>query len=168
MDRECEEVWTPIHREITQFTRLKGLAYLADGQLELSACDFGEIYTGGYSWTDYQADFYITPVLGDEHRVNVRVQGAIRSYAAALLPSGRLGLLKNENGYRTLAETAFKWDHGQEYKISVHVKADMLTVAVDDCTRLSFQDTDSPYMEGAIGLSVQNGSHCRCRKIEIS
>ena len=168
MDRECEEVWTPMHREITQFTRLKGLAYLADGQLELSACDFGEVYTGGYNWTDYQADFYMTPVLGDEHRVNVRVQGAIRSYAAALLPGGRLGLLKNENGYRILAETAFAWEHGQEYKISVRVKGDMLTVAVDDCTRLSFQDTDSPYMEGAIGISVQNGSHCRCRKIEIA
>ena len=31
MRKEEEEVWTPVHREITQFTKLKGLFYLADG-----------------------------------------------------------------------------------------------------------------------------------------
>lgn len=40
MDKEEEEVWTGTHREISQFTKLKGLMYLADGQLNLSCSDF--------------------------------------------------------------------------------------------------------------------------------
>jgi len=35
-DKEREEVWNGLHREISQFTKLKGLMYLDDGQLNLS------------------------------------------------------------------------------------------------------------------------------------
>ena len=164
---ENEEVWTPVHREISQFTKLKGLVYLDDGQLNLSSCDFGEVYTGSHQWTDYTAQFYITPVTGSCHQVNVRVQGAIRSYAAALLPGGRAGLLKNENGYRLLADTTFVWEPGKEYKITVKADAGTLSLAVDDQWLLTWEDRDNPYLEGAVGLSVQSGSHCKCRRIVI-
>ena len=47
--------------------------------------------------------------------VNVRVQGAIRSYAVGLLPDGKAAILKNDNGYRILAENPFDWGCGKEY-----------------------------------------------------
>ena len=48
--REQEEVWTGLHREISQFTKLKGLMYLEDGELHLSCADFAEAYTGRHDW----------------------------------------------------------------------------------------------------------------------
>ena len=84
--------------------------YLANGQLHLSCSDFAEAYTGRHDFTDYQARFYFTPIVGSHHRVNVRVQGAIPSYAFALMPAGKLAILKNENGYKVLAEQNFAWE----------------------------------------------------------
>ena len=43
--------------------------------------------------------------------VNVRVQGAIRSYAVGLLADGKIAILKNDNGYRVLTDAPFE-DHG--------------------------------------------------------
>lgn len=168
MDCENEEIWTQAHREITQFTKLKGLLYLEDGQLNLSACDFAEIYTGRHDWKDYRAEFFLTPLTGEHHMVNVRVQGAIRSYAVALLPGKRAGILKNENGYRLLADAAFAWEPGREYAIRTEVEADTIRVCIDGRELLTYRDTQRPYLEGAIGISAQQGSHCRCRRIVVS
>lgn len=168
MELESEEIWTLVHREVTQFTKLKGSLYLEDGQLNLSSDDFGEIYTGKYDWKNYQAEFYITPLAGEYHMVNVRVQGGIRSYAAAFLPDGRMGILKNENGYRLLADTRFEWQPGREYILTVKVEDNDIKIAADHREVLEYQDMASPYLEGAIGISVQNCSRLKCRKIVIS
>ena len=101
---ETEEQWTVLHKEISQFTKLKGLMYLNDGEMHLSCSDFAEAYTGRHDWGDYRAKFFFTPLTGKHHMVNVRVQGAIRSYAVGLLPDGKAAILKNDNGYRILAE----------------------------------------------------------------
>ena len=97
---ETEEQWTVLHKEISQFTKLKGLMYLNDGEMHLSCSDFAEAYTGRHDWGDYRAKFFFTPLTGKHHMVNVRVQGAIRSYAVGLLPDGKAAILKNDNGYR--------------------------------------------------------------------
>lgn len=165
---EQEEKWTQVHREITQFTRLKGLFYLEDKSLHLSADDFGEIYTGSHTWKDYTAAFTVTPIIGEKHMVNVRVQGAIRSYAAALLPGGKAGILKNENGYRILAETDFSWECGKEYEIKVHAKENRIQMSIDGQMLLDHADQDHPYLTGAVGISVQNGSHISCKRIALS
>ena len=54
MEQEQEELWTIVHREISQFTRLKGLCYLEEGNLHLSCSDFGEVYTGKYDAQNYR------------------------------------------------------------------------------------------------------------------
>lgn len=165
MERETEERWTPVHREISQFTRLKGLLYLENGFLNLSAADFGEAYTGRHDWEDYRAEFYITPVTGKVHRINVRVQGALRSYAAGLIGEGLAGIQKNENGYRTLTEVPFSWEYGKEYKITVQVKGNRITAELDGKEIGDFTDEERPYLKGAVGISARDGSHFRCRRI---
>jgi hypothetical protein len=171
-----EDVWTGLHREITQFTRLKGLWYLEDNQAHLSCGDFGEVYTGRHDWKDYRAVFTIQPRAGNDHLVNVRVQGAIRSYAAGLTAGGRLGLYKNENGYRRLAETDFAWEAGKWYAVAVTVSGHCIKVEVQaeaggaekpDRACLDYTDTDAPYLSGGIGLSVRNGSRCAYSSIVI-
>lgn len=165
---EQEEIWTQAHREITQFTKLRGLFYLESGSLHLSADDFGEIYTGSHTWKDYAAEFSVTPVIGETHMVNVRVQGAIRSYAFALLPGRRAGILKNENGYRILTETELLWEQEKEYKLKVCVKGNQIRALLDGRVLLEYTDRDHPYLTGAVGISVQGGSHICCRRIAVS
>lgn len=166
-EQEQEEVWTLHHREVSQFTRLKGKSYLKDGQLHISCCDFGETYTGRHDWKDYTAQFLITPLVGPYHMVNVRVQGAIRSYAVGLLPDGQIAILKNENGYRVLKAADYEWKHNETYQIRVTVKENVIIAAVNGEELLEVVDENDPYLEGGIGLSVRNGSHLACREIMV-
>jgi len=162
-----EECWGGLQREISQFTKMKGLRYLQDNMLYLSCADFAEMYTGRHDWTDYTACFVIKPCVGREHYVNVRVQGAVRSYAAGF-SMNKLCLGKNESGsYRTLAETDFAWEPGKTYAITVKAEGNTLTVWVDGELLLTYADEQRPYMTGSIGLSVRGGSRCGYRMITV-
>jgi len=161
-----EEYWTFRQREISQFTKLKGLSFLEDGMLNLACSDFAEMYTGHHNWTDYAAEFTIKPCTGKHHFVNVRVQGAIRSYAAGF-SDGKLCLMKNKNGYHVLTETDFAVSTGQVYNIEVKAYGNHLTVYVDSVKLLDYEDTNQPYLTGGIGLSVQKGSRCAYIGIKV-
>jgi ADP-ribosylglycohydrolase len=163
-----EEVWTGLHKEIRQFSRLKGLWYLEDGYAHLSCADFGEVYTGRHDWRDYTASFTIKPLTGHDHYVNVRVQGAVRSYAAGFAEGGRLVFEKNENPYRPLAEAPFAWEPGRDYRITVIARGNRFTVSVDGKEYISYTDNDGPYLSGCVGLSVRRGSRCALKDIRIS
>ncbi|MCL2881077.1 MAG: ADP-ribosylglycohydrolase family protein, partial [Treponema sp.] len=65
--RTREDAWTVLHREIMQFTRLKGIWYLDKDSVHLSCADFGEVYTGRHDWTDYRSVFTIQPCAGSDH-----------------------------------------------------------------------------------------------------
>ncbi|MCL2835089.1 MAG: ADP-ribosylglycohydrolase family protein [Treponema sp.] len=160
-----EDTWTGLHREIMQFTRLKGLWYLEGDCAHLSCTDFGEVYTGRYDWTNYRAVFAIQPCAGNGHFVNVRVQGAIRSYAVGFT-ADKLGLYKNENGYRKLAETDFSWELGKTYDLNVTAEGPHIEIKVTN-KQISYTDNDAPYLKGCIGMSVRNNSHCAYRMIKV-
>jgi ADP-ribosylglycohydrolase len=160
------ENWRFLRTEVSQFIRLKGLLYLDGGTLNLSCADFAEAYTGHHDWNDYTASFTVEPVTGKRHFVNVRVQGAIRSYAAGFSENG-LGLYKNDNGYTALAEIPFDWKYGKTYDISVSAKGNELSVFVDGKEYFTHTDTDFPYLTGFVGLSVHNGSHCRYHGLSV-
>ena len=166
--KETEEVWTGIHREISQFTKLKGLMYLSDDQLHLSCSDFAEAYTGRYDWTDYACAFTFTPLTGEHHYLNVRVQGGIRSYAFGMLPNGTVGLLKNDNGYSVLCSEPFDWELGKEYTVTIQVTGTTISADLAGGPSLQCTDENYPYMKGSIGMAMENGSHAAYRKIVIS
>lgn len=165
--KENEEFWTGLHREISQFTKLKGLIYLEDGKLNITCADFAEAYTGRHDWTDYTAVFTVTPVLGEKHYVNVRVQGAIRSYAAGFDGEGKFALLKNANGYHVLRETAYNWAAGAEYSITVKVCGNKIEASVNREQLLEYTDEKAPYLQGAIGVSAYDGSHGKISGIVV-
>lgn len=165
--KEQEEVWTGLHREVSQMTKLKGLMYLTDDSLHLSCSDFAEAYTGHHNWDDYTATFELTPQTGFHHLVNVRVQGAIRSYAAGLLPDGQFGILKNDNGYSVLAQTNFDWVCGKVYTICVKITGNRISAVINDTTTLTYTDQDRPWTTGSIGVAVRQGSHCSYQRIRV-
>lgn len=166
MENETNERWTAMHREVSQFTRLKGLSYLDKGQLNLSCADSGEVYTGHHGWTDYVAEAAITAICGEHAALNFRVQGAIRSYAFGLHGPGKVALMKNENGYRTLAEADFDWKPGQEYILRIEARGTALRCTIGDVV-IAYSDAADPYLAGCVGLSVQRGSHLRCASIAL-
>ncbi|MDR2570925.1 MAG: ADP-ribosylglycohydrolase family protein [Oscillospiraceae bacterium] len=173
---KCEtEIWEqwPRHFTISQLTILKGLVYLEDKKLHISCSDYAEVYTGRHDWEDYTASYFITPLAGNDHAVNFRVQGALRSYSAGFEATnsgepGKLYLSKNENGYRKLAEVDFHRKLGQEYKITVTAKENNFTVSVDDTEYINYKDTKDPYLKGSIGISTRNGSHSSISKVVIN
>lgn len=165
--RERIESWNKLHEEVSQFTRLKGIWTLEDGALSGSCADFGEAYTGGYDWEDYTFQATIVPQIGQYHNINFRVQGAVRSYAVGLAPGGKLGLYKNENGYRQLSITDFPWEPEKEYIIKVAVKGARIEVTSSGQTLVDYTDHENPYLKGQIGASVQKGSHCHYKDFKI-
>ena len=165
--RVKEDVWNGLHREITQFTKLKGLWYLSDGKAHLSCGDFGEVYTGRHDWTDYEAAFTIQPLTGAAHYVNVRVQGALRSYAAGLSANGKFALYKNENNYRKLVETDFSWETGKQYTVTVKARGNRIEAELGG-KKIEYTDNDAPYLCGSIGMAVKDGSHCAYSAVAVS
>lgn len=158
--KEDTEVWNPMCLGVSQFSRLKGHAYLQDGWLNLSCGDFGEMYTGRHDWTDYAFAGDMQPVTGERCYLNVRVQGAMRSYRAGF-DGQRLVLDKNLNGYCRLCEAPFRWEPGKAYRIEVTARGEQLTVSVDGEPLLACADTDRPILRGGVGVSVSGGSHAR-------
>lgn len=154
------------HHPVSQFTTMKGLLYLQEGELHLSCADFGEAYTGRWDWKDYTAEFAVTPWTGNVWGVNVRVQGAIRSYAV-MFRDGVVSLMKNHNGYETLWEAPFDWKLGQEYWVRVEAQGPQIQVWIDGCEMPVFRDESSPWLEGSVGICVREGGHCSLRQIQI-
>lgn len=165
-NRETMAVWNGLHQEVNQFTRLKGYACLESGWLSLSCGDFGEMYTGRYDWTDYSFTGTLKPVAGEDCFLNVRVQGAMRSYAAGF-SGGRLVLEKNYYGYSTLCGTEYEIEAGGEYRVEVSVSGSRLSVSVDGEKLLEYLDQERPLLTGSVGVSVRSGSRCLYRDLAV-
>lgn len=160
--------WHVTHQEVPQFAKLKGHSYLDGQYLSLSCADFAEMYTGHHLWNNYRVTAVLKPVTGTEHFVNIRVQGAMRSYAAGFSKNNKLVLRKNYYGYTTLCETDFEWKVDEEYKISLTADGSIISVSVNDKEYLKFTDSDLPLLTGCAGISVEKGSHCLYRDIAIT
>lgn len=165
--RERTEKWNDLHREISQFTRQKGLCYLEDKWLHLAGTDFGEAYTGDWDWADYEAEFELMPILGEVHYALVRVQGALRSYGIGFTGNGRFGISKKDREWKVLAEIPYTWENGVRYRFTVKVEKERIQVFQDGKEILSAQDSFHPWLQGGIGVSVGRNSHCGIRRIRI-
>ena len=161
------DVWGGIHQEVPQFSKLKGHSYLDGPWLSLSCADFAEMYTGHHSWEDYCLSATLKPLTGEQAYVNLRVQGAMRSYAAGFSGAGKVALRKNQHGYITLCEADFPWEPGKEYRLDFAAQGGTLTLAIDGRKVLSYEDPD-PLANGCAGLSVEKGSHCLYRDMAIA
>ena len=165
--RERTEKWTDCHREISQFTRGRGLAYLEGGQLHLTGTDWAEVYTGSPEWKDYEAQFELTPQLGEEHCVLFRVQGAARSYGFGFTGKNRIGVWKKDREVRLLKELPFAWEAGRSFCLTVRAKGEVFLLYADGKELFRITDEDRPRLSGCIGLGVRNNSHCRIDSIRL-
>jgi len=144
---------------ISQWTLLRGSWRKERDGYHGSAATVGESYTGNPDWQDLRVRAGIMPLAGDHHNINLRVQGARRSYAVGLAPAGRLAIYKNSGGYLEVASLPYPWRHGNRYEITVMAAGDLLTVTTADGSELVWRDEHAPYLAGMIGLSTFAGSH---------
>ena len=161
---EKEHNWSWFDRdartEMSQFTRLRGTWHLQDGEMTGYCPDFGETYTGDVSWRDYRLEASMRPLAGDWHAIGLRVQGAVRSYAAALTKEG-LSLMKNEDGvYRALATVPFAWRHAERYAFALEARGNTLAVFHEGRELIRYTDADHPYLHGMIGAAISGGGSC--------
>ncbi|AUS97883.1 hypothetical protein CDQ84_00400 [Clostridium thermosuccinogenes] len=165
--RERMEAWNAQKKEVSQFTYLKGIWKLEDGELSGSCSDYGEAYTGNFCWKDYSFEATMIPRLGEFHNINFRVQGAIRSYALGLASGGKLVLYKNENGYRILQEVPCEWSLKGEYTFKVELRGANIKVFESGRLLMDYTDGQNPYLRGQIGASLWKGSHCHYKDFKI-
>lgn len=165
--KESIENWSWGQKEITQVTRFKGNAVLQDGCMQLSCADIGEVYTGGWDWRDYTVSSKICLCTGERHYVNFRVQGAMRSYAFGFDGAGRIAILKNHYGYRSLCGADFDFEAGKWYTICINVIENTITASIDGTCVLTYKDEHEPYLYGCVGLSVRDGSRLSCCEITV-
>ena len=153
------------------WSHLRGYWRLEDGAYHGSGPGLCESYTGDVRWRDYALEITLIPITGQYHNVNVRVQGAMRSYAFGLAPEGRIALYKNEGGYHQVASAAFPWRHGESYTLTVKAKGTRLTAwasGPEGKSSLEWADLGArPYLNGQIGLSTWHGSHTEFRSVFI-
>ena len=164
MQMDC---WNNLHQEVPQFARLKGHTYLDGPYLSLSCGDFGEMYTGHHLWKDLSLSCTLRPETGEVHLIQARVQGAIRSYAAGFYGAGKVALLKNERGYRIVAQQEFPWELGKEYRLILTVQGDRIVLTVDGTPLLEWEDSH-PLVQGCVGIAVAKGSHCLYRDWQVT
>ena len=167
--KERMEYWNSVHLEVSQCTYLRGHWLLENGMLSGSySGEPAECYTGDLAWTDYSYEAEVIPQLGEDHLIQFRVQGGIRSYAAGFAANGRLALYKNDNGYNVLAETPCAWFPGESYLIRVSAKGNRYRVYIDGKERLAYTDEERPYLNGQIGFANFNGSRTYYKRFSVS
>ncbi len=157
---DSTEQWNGLHSEVDQFSRFKGLAYLEENRLHLTCADRGEVYTGHHNWSDYRFACQIEPLTGYHHYVNLRVGGAMRSYALGFHGEGKVALLKNHFGYKVLYETDYPWEPKQRYEFEASAAGNLLELKINGESVIHYEDTDEPYQKGLVGMAVMEGSHC--------
>jgi ADP-ribosylglycohydrolase len=157
----------PEYGAISGWTCLRGYWRLEAGAYHGSGPGVNETYTGDDRWQDLALSVDLVPLAGEHHTVNVRVQGARRSYAVGLAPHGRLAIYKNAGGYQLMAEAPLLWRLGQRYRLRVQAAGPALVVAVDEQECLRWTDQAAPYLRGQVGLSNAAGSHTRYERVAV-
>lgn len=161
--KERNEYWHSHHQEVSQFTYLRGIWKLEDGQLVGTGAAFAEAYTGSIDWTDIDFTATITPLVPGRVGIGFRVQGAMRSYCAAL-EDGRLRLMKNVNGeYRTLQEIPFVYAAGTPSTLQIVCEGADIRIYERDRMIIDYTDRENPYLSGCVGGILANGGRAAYR-----
>ena len=155
---------------ISQWTYLRGSWRLENGAYHGSGPYENETYTGDIDWGDSNIRVEVTPLMGEHHRVNLRVQGALRCYAFGLSVGDTVTIYKKDRTYRAVASARFAWEAGRAYVLGFAASGNQLTASVtgeDASQEITWTDDERPYLSGQVGLSNVNG-HTRYENVTVS
>jgi ADP-ribosylglycohydrolase len=116
----------------------------------------GIILHGTRQWTDYKVSSDVTLNLGTYGGIAVRAQGLRRYYAARLVRTGSLQIVKvRDEVTKVLAEVPFNVVLEKSVSLSVSVQGGTISANADGT---SVQAQDDTFKDGAIGLFVYEGA----------
>jgi hypothetical protein len=157
----------PEYDAIAGWTFVRGFWRLDNGAYHGSGVGINESYIGDPQWDDLHLAIDLVPLVGDQHHVLLRVQGARRSYAVGLAGSDRLVLYKNAGGYYEVASAALAWAYGRCVRLEITAQGATVTVAAGGQALLRWHDQDAPYLSGQIGLGNGPGCHTRFERVSV-
>lgn len=117
----------------------------------------GLLIQGTRDWRDYEVTADVTPHLARSAGLAARVQGMRRYYAVRLARNGTspvLQLVRVVNDTCVLAETAFAWELGERYELSLQVVGSRIRASVDD---IVLSVADETLDSGGVALLVEAG-----------
>jgi len=149
------------------WTYLRGSWRLEDGAYHGSGYGCNESYCGDPSWKDYSLAVRLTPLVGQNHLIAVRVQGALRSYAFGFASNNKVVLYKNDLGYKAVTEASFAWKAGRNYHLYLRCNGNHLLASVENQIVCDWQDEEMAYLSGQIGLVNFKGCHTRYEEVKV-
>lgn len=154
---------------LSQWTYLRGYWRLEDGGCVGSGPEISELYSGDPAWRDITITARLRAVRGEYHQINLRVQGALRSYAVGFAPGGQVQICKKVDGiYQIVRSADWAWEHGRSYRLQVNASGPNLKVSVDGVHLMSWQDQDRPYLTGQIGFSNYPGCQTCYEALDVA
>lgn len=165
--QERIEHWNNLHEEVSQCEYNVGSWTLEGGKLAGHGAALAELFTGSSRMGDVAVETTLTPLTGEGHNLEFRVQGAMRCYAAGLVSGDKLRLYKKDREYQVLAETDLGWKYGESHTIKATAVGNHMEIWVDGEKRLDFTDEENPYLHGAVGVSTMGLGHCTWDMIKV-
>ena len=149
---------SPNGKTTTQFSTYCGFWRLEQDAYLGSGVEFNESYTGNIQWQNGTLTVKLTPVTGQTHYINLRVQGGLSGYAIGFLGENRVGIMKKIDGnYEILKAVEYPWVQGEEITLSGNADGAQLTLLINGKEVISIIDNQG-YEFGQIGLG--NGKAC--------
>jgi hypothetical protein len=117
----------------------------------------GQLIQGTREWCDYRVSADVTPHLADAVGLAARVQGLERGYLLELEGRRRVRLVKRWHGETELASTAFPWEYGTTYTLTLEARGAVIRGWVDGRLIAEVIDEDTRLRDGSVALTVRNG-----------
>ncbi len=130
---------------ITPFSVNRGAWDLYGGTLNCMRNGDAFAYTGNYYAENYRVGVSVTAHSGLSHLIVARAQGAERCYCAGFDAIGRIVIMKNDFGWKTLAEGEFDWKKEREYRFELQCKDAQLVFLIDGHKVLEAEDDSFSY-----------------------
>ncbi|MHB1356728.1 MAG: ADP-ribosylglycohydrolase family protein [Anaerolineae bacterium] len=116
----------------------------------------GMAIQGARDWHDYTVRATFTPHLARSFGLAARVQGLKRYYALRVTSDSQVQLVRELDGTAIMASASCEWKLYQPYTLELALIGAQITASVDGITLFRVLD-DSPLINGAIGLLVEEG-----------
>lgn len=149
----------------TQFTENGGSFALEMGGVHVITNEDAIALTGNFYSQDINYTVTLCPQYGSKHFAVVRGQGIKIGYLAGFM-DGKLALVKNEFGYKTLASVDFDVKNGEAYILNVKAIGDKIIISVNSETMLEYVD-ENPIEHGCVGYSIAGGGRMIVKDISF-
>ena len=122
-------------------------------------------YTGGHAVRDQRVSALVTPLAGGSHLLVARAGGAMRGYWAGFDGPGSVAIWRNDFGLTRIAEAAFRWEPGRDYRLRLEAIVDRITLSVDDRAVASVRD--AAHASGMVGCAAAGAARALYGPFEV-